>query len=359
VSSVVLNTRPIDDMLEHPNADKLEIAQFLGWNCVVPKDMFKKGDVATFFPPELLLPQELADGLGVTKYLKGFGKKSYPDGHLYAGRIGVARLRGVPSYGILVPPHADWLGHGDDLAAYLGVVKRDPPEEYYAGDADRSNVFFHKYTDIENLRNFPTAQEGDHIVAVEKIHGTNSRMGLCREDDQMTLMAGSHDIRRKKYLVSDPEKMSLYWKPLDMHPNLAEMLSAISIKHNDANVIVFGEIYGAGIQDLQYGLCRDQIAYAVFDISIDGLYLSHSMIEHWTRVFDIPMAPCSFIGRFDFNFLEIVASGNTVLMPEETAHIREGVVVRSLVEGHNIYGRKIYKLLNFDYLNRKGGTERH
>lgn len=354
MSSLVLNTLPITDILEHPGADRLEIAQFQGWNCIVVKGQFHPGDVATYFPPDLLIPKELGDALNVTKYLKGLGSR-YPERERFAGRVGVARLRGVPSYGILVHPDADWLAHMDDLAGYLGVEKYEPPEEILDGDSQRRNPFFHPYTEIENLRNFPDAfTEGEPVIVTEKIHGRNCRIGLCYEDEAMVVMAGSHNVRRKQYTTKGT--VSAYWKPLEMYPQIEEMLREIYLRYQH-NVILFGELYGPGMQDLTYG--QKDLAFRLFDIAYNINYVDDVVLQDWADHYEIPTVPPLYKGPFLWKTMEECATGSSVIPATATPHMREGIVIRPLTEARDLNGRKIYKLINFDYLNRKGGTEQH
>ena len=50
------------------------------------------------------------------------------------------------------------------------------------------------------------------------------------------------------------------------------MLNEIREKEDaQSSVIVFGEIFGPGIQDMHYG--QKGLAYRIFDISVDGKYL--------------------------------------------------------------------------------------
>lgn len=352
MSSLILDTQPISDILTHPNADLLEIAVVKGWQCVVQKGQFQVGEVVTYFPPDLLLPKELGDALNVTKYLKNLAR-SYPDCERFAGRVGVAKLRGVASYGVLATPHSDWLDHADDLAEYLGVEKYSPPEEIKDGDAECQNPFFHKYTDMENLRNFPDAfDEGELVVATEKIHGRNCRLGLCYEDGEMVLMAGSHNVRRRQYDTQG--RLSIYWKPLEICPDLGNMLRELH-KAYQTNIVVFGELYGPGLQDLTYG--QKDLAFRVFDIAVNTSYLGYEALHEWTRRHDIPTVPQSYAGPFYWDQLEEHAKLSSSVSP--VTQLREGIVIRPIDETTDRNGRMIYKLINFDYLNRKGGSELH
>ena len=72
------------------NADALDIARFneAGWQVVVKKGSVAVGDKVFFMPPETVLPRELSEALGVTKYLQ-------------KGKVKVVRMRGVFSEGLI------------------------------------------------------------------------------------------------------------------------------------------------------------------------------------------------------------------------------------------------------------------
>ena len=46
----------IKSLTKIPNADTLEVAEILGWRCVVKKDEFKANDLICYFEVDSLLP---------------------------------------------------------------------------------------------------------------------------------------------------------------------------------------------------------------------------------------------------------------------------------------------------------------
>lgn len=70
MSDTFVEVVQVNEVRQHPNADRLEIAVVNGATVVVGKEAFKPGELAAYFPPNMLIPDELADSLGVTKYLK-------------------------------------------------------------------------------------------------------------------------------------------------------------------------------------------------------------------------------------------------------------------------------------------------
>ncbi len=68
MSSLIVEVCEISQILAHPNADALEVAVVKGWQCIIKKDGFRAGDRVVYFPLDTVLPLELSERLGVTKY---------------------------------------------------------------------------------------------------------------------------------------------------------------------------------------------------------------------------------------------------------------------------------------------------
>src|ERR1700730_1650712 len=109
MSSLIVEVCEIARLVPHPNADNLEIAVVKGWDCLVKKGSFKPGDKVIYFPIDSVLPLELSEQLGVTKYLKAMRKDYVYEGPPLGGRVGAAKLRGRVSYGLLMScPNTSW-----------------------------------------------------------------------------------------------------------------------------------------------------------------------------------------------------------------------------------------------------------
>ena len=170
------------------------------------------------------------------------------------------------------------------------------------------------------------------------------------------LMAGSHGVRRRRNLP-DSDKVSFYWKPFEWHPTLESLVFDIYEKTLQP-VVVYGEIYGSGVQDLAYGYQNRNMGYRIFDIKVGDQYLCHGAITEFSEVYGIPMVPVLYKGPFSWAKMEELAEGSTTLI-NDGSQIREGIVIRPMTEEVLVTGRKIRKLIGFGYLNRKGGTENH
>jgi len=374
MSKIVVKVCKIDEIIPHGNADALEVACVGAWTTCVKKDVFAAGDLVVFIPPDAILPKELHEHLGITQYC---GEMPQSSGEAEQGkrRVRATRLRGVRSFGTLMtiadvveyfrsvhghpPSHCYPFMEGNELSVLLGITKYEPPEKIRQGDQMTPHALFHKYTDIERYQNFPSLlKEGEEVVILEKIHGTNCRVGLVMTDVGLTFMAGSHNTRRKA--VDTIGHNSLYWKPLD--ESIADMKGLLEYEQHEreaVSIIVFCEIYGPGIQDMQYA---GYLAYRVFDIAVNGEYLNWDDVERICKAHAVPTVPVLYQGPFSEEVLMEHTDGNTQVCEAVTGKFkgREGCVVKPIVERQDFdipSGRVILKSVGADYLNRKGGTD--
>lgn len=326
MSKLIVDVCRLTEVRPHPNADRLEIAIVKGWQVVVPKGTYSSGDLVTYIPPDAILPEEFSNSIGVTKYLSN-------------GRVRCAKLRGEPSFGIVSTAHGK---EGEDVSAKLGITKYEPPIRLTAGDAERDDPLFVKYTEIENLRNFGNVfVEGEPVAYTEKIHGTNSRVGLIREENgEITRMAGSKGLRRKETAGG------LYWYPWTIK-GVESFLMGLAEVTNAKQIILFGEIYGK-VQSLNYGL-PNGIDFKAFDLMFDGKYVDFELFKSTCLNSGIPMVPILEEGPFSMAKTIHLSRGKSQVQGAD--NIREGVVVKPLQERHDpTTGRVILKYISDDYL---------
>jgi RNA ligase (TIGR02306 family) len=348
MSTTLITVERVTKVEHHPNADRLDIITVLGYKVITGRDQFKVDDTAIYFPPDMLITPAKAKELGVAKYLKH---------SIYTGdiaktqcRVSACRLRGIPSHGFVIGP-VDLHCLGLDVTHQYGGVKYEPPVRLNAGNAARDLPAFHRYTDIENVQRYPNLiPEGVAVRITEKLHGTNCRLGLIQDEDgDFILVAGSHKVRRKS-------GEGLYWEPMD--ESMVTLLTELcDEKHS---VVVFGEIFGPGIQDLDYG--RPNHDFRVFDISVDGVYLDWDAILAACGPCGVHTVPLLYIGPYSAKLVEELTYGDTTLAYPEIIRSkfkgREGIVVTSLYEQVTPKGgRMIVKSVSADYRDRKGAKD--
>jgi RNA ligase (TIGR02306 family) len=299
---------------------------------VVPRDRYRAGDLVTYVPVDSVLPDALADRLGVTKYLS-------------KGRVRCARLRGEPSFGLIIDRENPAWPLGTDVREHYGIEKFIPPVKLSAGDSETPHALFVSYTEIENMRNFPAIfQPGEPVIATEKIHGTNARVGLVIENGEPIEMAGSKQIRRKR-----PADLGgdLYWFPWTV-PGVRELLREVTLGPGGARLaILFGEVFGR-VQSLRYGL-PNGIGFRAFDLLIDGKYVDSQAFADLCQRFNIEQVPHVYAGPFDLEKIRELSDGPSLVAGAN--NIREGVVVKPAVERIDPkIGRVILKYVGDTYL---------
>lgn len=320
------------ELFPHHNADLLELAKVDDYFCVVKKGQFKNGDLVAYIPEAALLPDALICEMGLAGRLAGAEKN----------RVKAVRLRGALSQGLMLPARSHWQ-EGDEVAKELGIVKWIPPiPVQMTGELACAPERWHGYTDIENIKRYPTVlQLGEEVVATEKVHGTCTLLGL---------LGGVRAVSSKGYgsgsMVIKENERNLYWRIADKY-NLFEKIAGLG------NVMLFGETFGAGVQDLAYGAQRGESNYFAFDLAINGRYLDYDDFAKICAERAIPMAPVLYRGPFGPDCLAHTSGMETI--SGKAVHLREGLVIRPIKERymHGI-GRVILKSLNEAYLLRSG-----
>jgi RNA ligase (TIGR02306 family) len=342
---------------EHPNADALELAQVGLYRAVVAKGAFRTGDTAVYIPEQSVLPAGLIEELGLTGRLAGSG----------ADRVKAVRLRGELSQGIVCRPKAladvdlaAAVAEGTDFAERLGIVKWVPPIPPTMSGEVESAPDLLPWVDIENIQRYPDIfTPGEPVVLTEKLHGSACLMTYLAEDGRVQVSSKGFGA---KSLALKEDPRNLYWRAVHGH-GVPDVAARLARRLGARRVGVFGEVYGAGVQDLTYGADgrRESLGYAVFDVSaeIDGRLRWLDTAE-LTDLLDgeLPLVPRLYEGPYAVDRVLEVATGRETVSGREM-HLREGVVIRPAVERYSPVtgGRAIAKAVSPAYLTRKGGTE--
>jgi RNA ligase (TIGR02306 family) len=354
---------------QHPNADALELAQVGEYKAVVRKGEFKTGDYALYIPEQAVLPQPLIEELGLTGKLAGKDEN----------RVKAVRFRGELSQGIVCRPQSIMSGMKVDLRAsendqwnqvlannlgwniadFLGVTKWVPEIPSHLSGSVYAAPDLIRWIDIENIKRYPNIfQPGELVIASEKIHG--SCCCVSYNINNGAVHVSSKGFAAKSLAIEESES-NLYWRAV--HKYGLKNFAACAANVYGYSVVVFGEVYGAGIQDLHYGTERkDDPGFAVFDIA----YIDHNGQRQWLDQAllsdlcsnkEIPIVPTIYNGPYDYAKLAALAEGPSVIA--NGTNIREGLVVRPERERYSdvLGGRTIGKLVGEGYLTRSNGTE--
>lgn len=360
MSSLIVEVCKIKNVRKHPNADKLSLADVKGWQVIIGLNQYKEDDLIIFCPPDAIIPSNIID-----KYNLEYLKKN--------GRTSTVKLRGYISEGLVLDlPEGKWKT-GDDVSKILGITKYEPPASKYSvkGSQQTSrkkiNPAFHKYTKIENVKNYNNVFEvGDKVVISEKVHGSNFRAALLEINigknipflDKVSMfirknilnhkneyVVGSHNVQ----ITHHSNRKSFYdkdiWNEMYNKYNLKDILVP--------GMIIYGEVFGKNIQDLTYGIDGHQLI--VFDIKFNDEYMNWDFVKNYCVVHGLPCVPELYRGKYYEEILDDFTSGQSILCPDQ---IREGCVIKMLrEEKHPRIGRKILKSINPEYLTRKDRTE--
>lgn len=339
---------------EHPNADALELAQVGLYRAVVAKGAYRTGEAAVYIPEQSVLPAGLIDELGLTGRLAGSK----------ADRVKAVRLRGELSQGIVCRPKAladvdlaRAAEEGADFAELLGITKWVPPIPPTMSGEVESAPDLLPWVDIENIQRYPDIfTPGEPVVLTEKLHGSACLLTYLADEDRVYVSSKGFGA---KSLALKEEARNLYWRAVRGH-GVAEAAARVAERLGARRVGIFGEVYGAGVQDLTYGADgrRETLGYAVFDVSAEIGGRVRWLDAAGVLEGELPLVPRLFEGPYDIGRVLEVATGRETVSGREL-HLREGVVIRPAAERYSTVtgGRAIAKAVSPAYLTRKGGTE--
>jgi len=301
MSTHSVNVVRITNLQPHPNADTLDLTTINGFTCVVRRGDFQLNDLAIYIEPDYMVP--LAHPLFA--FLRSPDK---PDRTMY--RIGVKRLRGIYSMGLLLPAQTGMI-EGANVMDELGITRYEPPIEL-AGTGGQTESPPYKQIiptyDLENLRHYQDKVVGREVLITEKVHGTNAR--FVWQSAGARMYCGS----RREWKQEDTG--NLWWQALAQNPWITEWCEA------NPDEILWGEVYG-WVQDLRYDAKPNQFFFRVFDVYGVGLsmYWSAGRVQ---EEFGVHAMPLLYQGVCpEFSELEKMADGDSVL----AKHMREGIVV--------------------------------
>jgi RNA ligase (TIGR02306 family) len=350
----------INEVRAIEGADNIELVIAGGWNCIVKKGSHKVNDLVGVATTDAVIPQGLADAIGIASYLRK------------GNRVRTVKLRGVYSECLVIPaqflPIGTYHQEGKDLMEALKITKYEPPVKQIQLASGRKikwrdNQNFHIYYKFPNLKNVDGMfTKEDEVQITRKIHGTNARYGIVKKS-KLTLwdkvkkflriadewidyeyIYGSHNC--EKGSDSQGFYSTDVWRTIAEKYSIRERLWKEAKRQGSdigEGIILYGEIYGAGIQkNYEYGL--EDIQFAAFDIKINGEYLPTEVTEVITEdIFLLPHVEVLYEGKWDQEIQDEYTFKNFI---EGTKVPHEGIVIKHISGERN----KVAKVINPDYL---------
>lgn len=259
----------IDQILPHPQADRLELAKVRCWQVVIKKGEFNEGDLCVYCEIDSLMPERPEfEFLRDRKFL-----------------IKTIRLRGELSQGIcfhlsILPmgeAHLEPL-EGDDVTEALGIQLHQPPiPACLSGDVNGVFPSFIPKTDCERIQNHSwILDELAELewVATEKLDGSSCTV-LWDEQEGLQVCSRNWNMRR-----SD---RNAYWQ--------AAMALGLDEKLKGSRVAWQGELIGPKIQGNRYN-AKEYTIYFFDAYHLDEMrYLGFSEYRHWVTKMEFPRVP--------------------------------------------------------------------
>ena len=355
----------INEVKPIPGADNIEVVVAGGWNCITKKGEYDVNDLVIIATTDAIIPQELSDDMSVTNYLRK------------GGRVRTVKLRGVYSECLIIPfgyaeklthPKAKW-AEGADMMDLFKIYKYEPPAVQIQLSSGRK-IKYHQNPNFGVYYKFPNAKnvsgmftEEDNVQITRKLHGTNARYGIVKKaklsfwdkvkkffrlaDEWIgyEYVYGSHNVEKGS------DSQGFYdtdvWRTVADKYDIKNRLWTYVKRHTPEiignGVILYGEIYGPGIQkNYDYGL--KDIEFAGFDLQEDGKYEGTIRAKHViVEVLSLPHVPELYIGRWNQETQDSYTFNNNI---EGTKIPHEGIVIKHVSGERN----KVYKCINPDYL---------
>ncbi len=348
----------IHSLTPHPNANTLEIAKVLGWQCIVKKDEFNEGDLCVYCEVDSVFPDKPE-----FEFLR---KNKF--------RLRTIRLRGEISQGLCLPlsmlpkqqieEQAGSIAIGDgalvryepnyrireceEVTKQLGIVQYIPiVPACLAGEVKGPFPSFIPKTDetrIQILQDVLTRYKNLPCYVTEKLDGAsityyyrNGEFGCCSRNLELKESANNAIWQLAREMKIE-EKLKSYGK----------------------NIAIQGELIGPGISDNSLKTPEKRVYFFnAFDIDKYKYYNYQEMINLFDVDLILPRVPAIQVGIVLHNNIDewVKYSIDKSLLNNKVW--REGIVVRPLQEVFDMQmstteykatGRVSFKVLNPEYL---------
>lgn len=364
------------ELRAHPAADLLSVIPIFGYTYVGRTADWVGVKRGAYIPPDSLVDVTRPEFAFLADKAKSDGK----------ARIKAMKLRGVVSFGLMVPVPDD-TPLGEDWAERLGVEHYEPPlpgearaKGYFLGGDDERQPAVHAPTyDLDAFRRYHHLfTPGEPVIVTEKLDGANARFTFhdgrmyCGSRTRWTKEFSDYSHLTVEFLTNQgvaadraeaiiagvkdkPQKRNVWWQALRALPEL----EAFCMAH--PNTIVYGEVYGE-TNAIKYGFGGNR--FAAFDVMRGGRWLNPEdafrLMDEW-GVPTVPilnpslevMPPIIEPIPYDFDRLCEMAEGETCVPSAKPGTIREGVVVSPITEREDMrLGRVKLKIVSASYLEK-------
>jgi len=352
----------IGEIIPIEGADNIELALVGGWQAITKRGEYEVGDMVVIATTDAVIPVDLSNLMGVTGYLRK------------GQRVRTVKLRGVYSECLIVPLKYTFKSEisingfvdGQDMMGLLNVTKYEPPVKMVQLSDGRKfkyhqNPNFHIYYKFPNLKNAPEMfNEEDIVTITRKLHGINARYGIVKKK-RLSLwdyvkkffgdnwagyeyVYGSHNVEKGS------DSQGFYetdvWRTVADNYKIKDKLwdyvkTYSRPNYLDDGLIIYGEIYGNGIQkNYDYGLT--DVKFAGFDVELNGNYRPYYDEKNVFKSLGLQRVEVLYMGPWSKEEQDKHVFNNNIV---GTKVPHEGVVVKSVTGDRH----KVGKVINPDY----------
>lgn len=240
------------------NADRIELVKILGWQCIVRKGLYKKGDLGVYIEIDSIVPD-----IPIFSFMK---ERKF--------RVKTIKLRGQISQGLFMSfdemklRNTKRLKEGTDLTNYLNIKKWEPKEEVVYKGYNKKSIWWKLVYTIPLLKMFRKkcgqgASFPTHLVPKTdetRLQSLGSNFLEEYKDIPISIsqkMDGSSVtfiLNKGKFSVASRNVWFLeknntnFWKIVE----LTNIDKAMKKVFNKRNICLQGELCGPGIQENKY-----------------------------------------------------------------------------------------------------------
>lgn len=311
---------------KHPNADSLVIQRVYGYQVCLRAEDWVGVELGAYIQPDSVVDTDREE----FSWLKGPNFRSAIEGDTRYHRVCAMRLRGVISYGLMIPAPAGSV-EGEDVSEILGVTRYQPT--LLCDDATEAPDCYHKDYDLEAFERYSHEifKPDETVLCFEKLDGVNSRY---------VYMDGRMHVGSRTIWFKPDRTESAWWGVLEKYPQIKKFCV-----ENPGHVL-YGETIGSNNHKTKrrYGLAAGEIDFYLFDILKGTDFLSWSDAEELAKKYEIKTVP--FVASMPFDFEKVKGLADGLSLVPNAKHNREGIVVRPLVERMELAGRAVLKIVS-------------
>ena len=351
----------IKAILPIEGADAIELAEIMGWRCVVKKGEFCPGDIGVYFEVDSFLP--LDDRYEFLRKSSYRNNEYMDDGSGEKGkgfRIKTITLRGEISQGLILPlasfpelADRDFPA-GADVTELLSVRKWEVPE--YTGNMGTAiggkplGIPTTDETRLQSMPEYLDAFSGKPYYISTKLDGTSCT--IYHNDGAVGVCGRNEEYR-------DDAASSAMWAWVYKN-NLKDKLIALG-----ENIAIQGEFCGAGIQKNRLKLNEPNLfIFDIIKLSEGGGKVGLAVMQEYCQHLGLETVPIEETGdSFNYDLSELLEKAKGKYA---SGLDKEGIVVRTQETDKGTFSvtkedgsvgsavrRLSFKVINNDFLKKE------